>query len=89
MRLSPASRAGGRACVDAAGGPAMAADSAISGICASVVGVVAAGFDRAHGGAASCPAEVAGAPASVVEPAIMAVAPFSSSRKCLGSLAPL
>eukprot|EP00959_Pyramimonas_sp_CCMP1952_P369058 7730442-Pyramimonas_sp.AAC.1 len=49
-RPSHSSSAGSPAGVDEAGVPAMAADSAISGICASAVGVVAARFDRAHRG---------------------------------------
>eukprot|EP00959_Pyramimonas_sp_CCMP1952_P295214 6174311-Pyramimonas_sp.AAC.2 len=41
-----------------------------------------------YGGAAGCPARIAGAPAGAVDPVIMAVILFSSSRRSLSSLAP-
>eukprot|EP00959_Pyramimonas_sp_CCMP1952_P413279 8660075-Pyramimonas_sp.AAC.1 len=80
MRLSRAPFAGNPAGVDAAGAPAVAADSAMDGMRASAVGVAACGSGRVYGGAAGCPVEAAGVPDGAIEPAIMAVILFSSSR---------
>eukprot|EP00959_Pyramimonas_sp_CCMP1952_P358237 7501007-Pyramimonas_sp.AAC.1 len=73
MRLSHTSLAGNPAGVVAASVPALVADSASSGICASVAAVAAVGRGHAHGGAEGCPADAADDPTVAVVPAIMAV----------------